>query len=190
MVCGWPRVYLYGHCTCFFTLKNESLIFLRKGQIGEKWGVQQKVKTNHRWTDKKNQNGPLFNLTIVLVGLHLCQIKELKVEKALGERTCDTIIWSHDVRIVSKEYAFWQSYAYRSSTAKMVKTWIWNAKYMDTWKQNTTLKRNYNKELLFQISEWMYIYMHDIDVWQKVWNMQIDLNDKSKQYMQINRYAL
>lgn len=103
VVCGWPRVYLYGHCTCFFTLKNESLIFLRKGQIGEKWGVQQKVKTNHRWTDKKNQNGPLFNLTIVLVGLHLCQIKELKVEKALGERTCDTIIWSHDVRIVSKE---------------------------------------------------------------------------------------
>lgn len=72
----------------------------------------------------------------------------------------------------------------------MVKTWIWNAKYMDTWKQNTTLKRNYNKELLFQISEWMYIYMHDIDVWKKVWNMQIDLNDKSKQYMQINRYAL
>lgn len=61
---------------------------------------------------------------------------------------------------------------------------------MDTWKQNTTLKHNYNKELLFQISEWMYIYMHDIDVWKKVWNMQIDLNDKSKQYMQINRYAL
>lgn len=32
--------------------------------------------------------------------------------------------------------------------------------------------------------------MHEIDVWKKVWNMQIDLNDKSKQYMQINRYAL
>lgn len=105
----------------FHIKDNESLIILRKGQIGEKWEVQQKVKTKHRWTDKKTQNGPLFNLIIVLVGLHLCQIKELKVEKALGERTCDTIIWSHDVRIVSKEYAFWQSYAYRSSTAKMVK---------------------------------------------------------------------
>lgn len=153
-------------------------------------GYSKRLKQNTHGQIKKHQNGPLFNLTIVFVGLHLCQIKELKVEKALGERTCDTIIWSHDARIVSKEYAFWQSYAYRSSTAKMVKTWIWNAKYMDTWKQNTTLKCNCNKELLFQISEWMYIYMHDIDVWKKVWNMQVDLNDKSKQYMQIYRYAL
>lgn len=74
------------------------------------------------------------------------------------------------------------------NTAKMVKTWIWNAKYADTWKQNTALKHNYNEELLFEISEWMY--MHDTDTWKTVWNMQIDLNYKSKQYMQIYRYAL
>lgn len=50
------------------------------------------------------------------------------------------------------------------NTAKMVKTWIWNAKYADTWKQNTALKHNYNEELLFEISDWMY--MHDTDTWK------------------------